>query len=135
MGKKNINHSVISFLIKTTSFLPTSLQTQSIELKLHLRHWWDQEKVEWEMCVMSDSLSYAEMGKKQTNNKQTKRWSKFTSWMLTHFAFPSECYKIKEKPTNWRHKALYGLHEIHMWQQSSLPHPWNICQIYVRLIF
>lgn len=35
IGKKNISHSVILFLIKTTTFLPTSLQVQSIERKLH----------------------------------------------------------------------------------------------------
>ena len=32
---KEYKYSVISFLIKTTSFLPISLQTQSIEPKLH----------------------------------------------------------------------------------------------------
>ena len=66
-GDKEYKHSVISLLIKTTSFLPTSLQNpiNTTKTTLFIRQWWDQEKVAWKIFVMFHSFSYAKIGKKK----------------------------------------------------------------------
>ena len=105
-GHKEYKYSVISFLIKTTSFLPISLQTQSIEPKLHF----SLDSDEIKRRLNRSDLLWSVLSTRQIK----EGWSKFSSWMLIHFTFPSEYYQTEEKPTNVSHKDLYGLYGVYI---------------------